>query len=64
MGKSQYVNKEAQVSIGGKKRAGVIEGLEESEGKAQKRVYEAHLSNEKEATEILAVAVTQHRWEQ
>ncbi|KAK9989327.1 hypothetical protein SO802_029566 [Lithocarpus litseifolius] len=34
MGKSQYVNKKAQVSIGGKKRAGVIEGLEESECRA------------------------------
>lgn len=43
MGKSQCVNKKAQVSIGGKKRAGVIEGLEESEGRAQKRVCKAHL---------------------
>lgn len=45
MAKSQCVNKEAQVSIGGKKRAGVIEGLEESEGRAQKGVYKAHLSD-------------------
>ncbi|XP_023877292.1 uncharacterized protein LOC111989727 [Quercus suber] len=64
MGKSQYLNKEAQVIIGGKKRAGVIEGLEESEGRVQKRVCEAHFSDEKEANEISAVAVSQPHQEQ
>nr|POF23244.1 uncharacterized protein CFP56_27919 [Quercus suber] len=61
MGKSQYLNKEAQVIIGGKKRAGVIEGLEESEGRVQKRVCEAHFSDEKEANEISAGFCSAHR---
>ena len=64
MGKRQIENKEAQVNIGGKKRAGFIESLEESEGRAQKRVCETHLSDDKKITEISAVAVTQHRREQ
>ena len=63
IGKRQIENKEAQVNIGGKKRAGFIESLEESEGRAQKRVCETYLSDDK-TTEISAVAVTQHRREQ